>query len=248
MDDQRIGTMLRAIRVKKRWRQTDVAAKARVSPAVVGRVERGGASTVALGRLRRIAAAVGARFDSFVRWDGADLPRLMDARHSAMHEAVAGLLSSLDGWTFEPEVSFSIYGERGVIDVLAWHPGRRMLLVIELKTEVVEIGALLGKMDQRRRLAAEVAQRSYGWDAISVSTWVVVADGRTNRRAVAAHRVVLRKKFPVDGRSMRRWLSDPLGRVDALGFLPKRYLMTPGPEMAPTKRVVPVRPRSRTAK
>ena len=246
MDDQRIGTMLRAIRIKKRWRQTDVAAKARVSPAVVGRVERGGASTVALGRLRRIAAAVGARFDSFVRWDGADLPRLMDARHSAMHEAVAGLLSSLDGWTFEPEVSFSIYGERGVIDVLAWHPGRRMLLVIELKTEVVEIGMLLGKMDQRRRLAADVARRSFGWDPIAVSTWVVIADGRTNRRAVSAHRLVLRTKFPVDGRSMRRWLRDPRQRVDALGFLPNRHLLTARREMAPTKRVVPVRARTRS--
>lgn len=247
MDDQRIGAMLRAIRIKKRWRQTDLAAKARVSASVVGRVERGGASSVSLGRLRRLATALGARFDTFVRWDGADLPRLLDARHSAMHEAVAGLLSSLDGWAFEPEVSFSIYGERGVIDILAWHPGRRALLVIELKTEVVEIGMLLGKMDQRRRLAAKVAQRSYGWDPVSVSTWVVIADGRTNRRAVAAHRLVLRRKFPVDGRSMRSWLRDPLGRVDALGFLPNRYLMTPGREMAPTKRVVPVRPRSGTS-
>jgi hypothetical protein len=34
-----------------------------------------------------------------------------------------------------------------------------MLLVIELKTEVVEVGMLLGKMDQRRRLASNVARQ-----------------------------------------------------------------------------------------
>lgn len=35
-----------------------------------------------------------------------------------------------------PEVSFSIYGQRGVIDILAWHAATRSLLVIELKTEM----------------------------------------------------------------------------------------------------------------
>jgi hypothetical protein len=168
---------------------------------------------------------------------GGELPRLLDARHAAMHEAVAGLFASTDGWMIEPEVSFSIYGERGIIDILAWHPARRMLLVIELKTEVVEVGLLLGKMDQRRRLAGNIARR-LGWDPIAVSSWVVIADSRTNRRAVAAHGTVLRRKFPVDGRSVKRWLRDPLDRIDALSFLPNRHVMTHGPSIAPIKRVV----------
>ena len=44
-----------------------------------------------------------------------------------------------------PEVSFSIYGERGVIDILAWHPGRRALLIIELKTDIVDVNELVGR-------------------------------------------------------------------------------------------------------
>jgi transcriptional regulator with XRE-family HTH domain len=243
MDDQRIGAMLRAIRIRKRWRQTDLGRRARVSPTLVARIEHGGAATVPLGKLRRVASALGARLETFVRWDGADLPRLMDARHAAMHEAIAGMFASLDGWIIEPEVSFSIEGERGIIDVLAWHPGRRMLLVIELKTEVVEVGMLLGKMDQRRRLAVNVARR-HGWDPIAVSTWVVIADGRTNRRTVATHRTVLRRKFPADGRSIRRWLRDPSERIDALGFLPKRHVMALGRGVARVKRVAGSRSRS----
>lgn len=244
VDDQRIGWALRAIRIKKRWRQIDLATRARVSPSIVSRIERGEAASVALGKVRRVASSLGARLETFVRWERADLPRLLDERHSAMHEALAGMFAALEGWVFEPEVSFSIHGERGIIDILAWHPGRRMLLVIELKTEVVEVGMLLGKMDQRRRLAGNVA-RLRGWDPVAVSTWVVIADGRTNRRVVAAHRAALRQKFPVDGRSVRRWLRDPRERIDALGFLPKRHVMTLRRSVAPVKRVSAAHSRSR---
>ena len=113
---------------------------------MVARIERGAFASIPLGKIRHLAETLGARFDTIVRWQGADLGRLLDARHAAMHETMAKLLGGLDGWVFEPEVSFSIYGERGIIDILAWHPGRRMLLVIELKTEVVEVSGLLGTM------------------------------------------------------------------------------------------------------
>ena len=169
---------------------------------MVARIERGAFASIRIGKIRHVADALGARFDTTVRWQGADLGRLLDARHAAMHETMAALLGGLDGWVFEPEVSFSIYGERGIIDILAWHPGRRMLLVIELKTEVVEVSGLLGTMDQRRRLAAEIGTR-FGWKLVAVSTWVVVAEGRTNRRTVSAHAKVLRAKMPVDGRGIR---------------------------------------------
>lgn len=211
MDDQRIGWTLRAIRIKKRWRQSDVSEEAGVSATLVARIERGELASIPVGKIQRVADALGARFDAVVRWRGADLGRLLDARHAGMHEAMAAFLSALDGWQFEPEVSFSIYGERGIIDVLAWHPGRRMLLIIELKTEVVEVSSLIASMDQRRRLAWEIA-RNRGWHPLAVSTWVVIADSRTNRRAVAAHSGVLRAKMPIDGRGVRAWLRDPSRR------------------------------------
>ena len=125
----------------------------------------------------------------------------------------------LEGWTAQPEVSFSIFGERGVVDILAWHPERRSLLVVELKTELAEVQLLMSKMDQRTRLAARIA-RERGWEARHVACWVILADGRTNRRRVANHRTVLRSKFPADGRAVRRWLRDPVGTIAALSFLP----------------------------
>lgn len=208
---------------------------------MVARIERGAFASIPLRKVRRVADALGARFDTILRWQGADLGRLLDARHAAMHETMAKLLGNLDGWQFEPEVSFSIYGERGIIDILAWHPGRRMLLVIELKTEIVEVSGLLGTMDQRRRLAHQIAERR-GWDAAAVSTWVVVAESRTNRRAVGAHANVLRSKMPVDGRGIGRWLRDPSSRIDALSFLPYRHGVTVRRPSAPVQRVKGARP------
>jgi transcriptional regulator with XRE-family HTH domain len=241
VDDLQSGSALRAIRIRKRWRQTDLALKSGVSRSIIGRIERGRLGSVPLRAIRAVAAALDARFDTLVRWQGGDLGRLVNARHAAMHEAMATMMAGLDGWVSEPEVSFSIYGERGVIDILAWHPTTRILLVIELKTELVDISDLMSTVDRRRRLAASIA-RDRGWGPIAISTWVVVAEGSTNRRAVAAHEAVLRAKFPVDGRAMTQWLRDPVGRVDALGFLPSVHGVRLRRDTRPIRRVM--RPRN----
>lgn len=236
MDDHQAGTALRTLRIRKRWRQEDLSAKAGVSRASVGRIESGQLASVPLGTIRRVATALDARFDTVVRWQGGDLGRLVSARHSAMHEAMARLFGALDGWVAEPEVSFSIYGERGIIDILAWHPGRRILLVIELKTEFVDVNELMGSLDRKRRLAAVIA-RERGWDPVAIGTWVVLSDNRTNRRALATHETVLRAKFPVDGRRIRTSLRRPVGPLDALSFLPSVHVVGVRRDLAPIRRV-----------
>jgi transcriptional regulator with XRE-family HTH domain len=243
MDDQKVGTALRAIRVRKRWRQGDLARRADVSRTMIVRIEQGRLASVPLGTIRSVAAALDARFDTVVRWHGGDLGRLINARHAAMHEAMARMFEVLDGWVAEPEVSFSVYGERGIIDVLAWHPGRRILLVIELKTEFVDINDLMGSVDRKRRLAARIA-RERGWDPAAIATWVVLPDNRTNRRALALHGTVLRAKFPADGRRVRSWLHRPEGPLDALSFLPSVHAAGIGRDLAPVRRVNRARARA----
>ena len=236
MDDHQVGSALRTIRIRKRWRQDDLSAKAGVSRASVGRIESGQLASVPLGTIRRVAAALDARFDTVVRWQGGDLGRLINARHAAMHEAMARLFASLDGWEAEPEVSFSIYGERGIVDILAWHPVRGILLVIELKTEFVDVNELMGSVDRKRRLAAVIA-RERGWHPVAIGTWVVLSDSRTNHRGLAAHETVLRAKFPIDGRRVRTWLRRPEGPVDALSFLPYARVVGVRRDLAPVRRV-----------
>jgi transcriptional regulator with XRE-family HTH domain len=241
VDDLRVGSALRAIRIRKRLRQKDVAASARVSPTIVARIEHGRLANVSVGSVRLVAHALDARVDMFVRWQGGDLGRLINARHSAMHEAIARSFAAQEDWRAEPEVSFSFYGERGVIDVLAWNAMAGALLVIELKTELVDVNELMGSLDRKGRLAAEIA-RQRGWRPASVSTWVVLADSRTNRRALASHETVLRAKFPDDGRVVRGWLRHPAREMHALSFLPSIHAVTLGRDLRPIRRVT--RPRS----
>jgi transcriptional regulator with XRE-family HTH domain len=218
MEDQRLGAAIRRIRVGRNLRQVDLAALAGVPRSVVIAAEAGRLDSVPFGHLRRVARALGGRFEGQLLWRGGDLDRLLDRGHAAMHEAVARWLDEVGGWLAFPEVSFARSGERGVIDIVAWHAASRSLVVIELKTRLVDISALMATMDVRRRVAWQIA-RERGCDPTSVSIWVVVAPSRTNARILADHRTVLRSKFPDDGRAIRRWLAQPLGEVSALSFL-----------------------------
>ncbi len=240
MNDVRLGTGLRAIRLRRRLTQKQLASAARVSRQQISLVERGHLEQVNLFKLRSIAAALGASLDMVLRWRGGDLDRLLSRGHAAMHERMAAMFVQLEGWEFAQEVAYSIYGERGVIDILAWHPGRGILLVIELKTEVVDINDLLAQMDRRRRLAVQIAQER-GWGPGAVATWVVLADTRTNRRRLAAHAAMLRHAFPLDGRAIRRWLRVPTGAIGALSFLPDATVGGERPHAAAGRRVTRVR-------
>jgi transcriptional regulator with XRE-family HTH domain len=242
VDDQRIGWTLRTIRTKKRWRQGDLAARAGVSRWIVMRIERGRIAGVPLAKIRQVAAALDSRVDLTARWHGGDLGRLINGRHAAMHEVMARFLARESRWVIEPEVSFAIWGERGTIDILGWHPEAGALLVVELKTELVDLNELLATLDRKRRLATQIAE-TRGWAPACIGVWVVIADSRTNRRAVANHSAAIRNKLPTDGR-MGRWLHQPSGALGALSFLPYVQGTHLGAEMAPVKRVVRTRLRS----
>lgn len=216
MEDSRFGSAIRAVRHRRGWRQRDLASRAGVSDVTVSRIERGHLDTMSIRTVRAVGAALDVRLDLFARWRAGDLDRLLNARHSALHDSVAQWFrAALPDWEITPEVSFSIYGERGVIDIVAWHPGRRALLIIELKTDIADVNELVGTFDRKRRLAWQVAEQR-GWDPATVSGWVIVASGRTNRSRIAAHGVMLRAAFPMDGRSIRSWLADPVGAISAL--------------------------------
>ena len=215
---QQLGARLRAVRVRRGWRQEDLAPRVGVDRSVISRIERGHLDRIVLGTLLDVARELDVQISVTARSRGADLDRLVNGRHAALHESVARWFAEdLPSWILDPEVSFSIFGERGVIDILAWHPGERALVVIELKTDIVDVNVLIGEMGRRRRLASQIA-RERGWDPLTVSVWVIVAAGRTNRARLASHRAVLRNAFPADGRSMTAWLRSPDRAVAALSL------------------------------
>ncbi|HEX3427987.1 MAG TPA: helix-turn-helix domain-containing protein [Candidatus Limnocylindrales bacterium] len=220
MNDQQVGGLFRAVRVRRGWRQIEVANRASVSQSTVSRVERGLAGTLPLDVIRRIGATLEIRAELGLRWRGADLDRLRSARHSALHESVARAFARSPGWILAPEVSFSIFGERGIVDLLAWNRRRGALLVIELKTEIVDVNELVGTFDRKIRLGRDIAV-DHGWavgPATPVSGWVILVDSATNRRRLHEHVGMLRSAYPMDGRSIGGWLAKPTGSIRCLGF------------------------------
>jgi transcriptional regulator with XRE-family HTH domain len=219
MEDIRLGSVIRALRLRRGWTQAELARAAGLSAAGVSRLERGRLDATTLSVLRRVFAAMDARFDLVPRWHGGDLDRLVDARHAGMVETLVRRLSSLPDWIVHPEVTFSIFGERGSIDILAWHPARRALLVIEVKGAIGDVGGLVRQVDRYRRLARDIA-RERRWSPAFVGVWLVIADGRTARRRFSEHETTLRRAFPADGHALERWIHAPGRDVSCLSFLP----------------------------
>jgi transcriptional regulator with XRE-family HTH domain len=243
MDGVRLGTVCRALRIKKHWRQVDVAARAGVSRTIVSAIETGHVDRVGVDDVLSVVTALGGRLDFIVRWQGGELDRLINARHGALHESVARSFRSLKEWEIAPEVSFNVRGERGVIDILAWHAATRTLLVIELKTEIVDVSELMGTLDKKRRLAPYIAL-SRGWQPLRIAVWLVVARSDMNRRRVTDHAAALRAALPSDGRSIGPWLHRPDGEIRCLSFWANAGISGTTPDLATVKRVRkrPVKP------
>jgi transcriptional regulator with XRE-family HTH domain len=239
MDVIRVGLGIRALRRRRMWSQRQLASNAGVSRSVIWRVERGQADKVAGHTLVRVAAALGARVEVRVLWQGEGLDRLLDARHASLVELVIELLTSSDR-EVAPEVSFNIRGERGSIDILAFHRRTGSLVVIEVKSVVPDIQAMLVGIDRKGRLARDIA-RERGWVVTSVTRLLVLPDDRTARRRVQVHSATINTMLPARTIAIRRWLRDPVGSMPGVLFVPDaRY---PGNrQRVPTKAAASARP------
>jgi hypothetical protein len=127
------------------------------------------------------------------------------------------------GWIATPEVTFQVAGERGSIDILAWHPGPRTLLVIEVKSVVPDIQATVGGLDRKARLAPTIA-RERGWSPEHVARLLVLPDDRTSRRRIGAFASTFDRSLPARTGAVKRWLARPdrpLAGVMFLSDLPR---------------------------
>ena len=244
MEHPRIGRIARALRHRLSLRQRDVAARAGTSQSMVSLVERGRLDEVSLPTTRRILRSLEADIVLVVRWRGGDVDRLLDRAHAGLGERVTHL-STENGWEVMPEVTFSEFGERGSIDILAWHPASRVLLVIELKSELTSIEETLRRHDVKVRLAPKIAQERWGWRPLTVARLLVFRDSRTARHHVGLHPALFASLYPDRNVAIRAFLrnpsSGPPGRpVGGILFLseidPASGMRAPGPRKRIRKR------------
>ncbi len=206
MRNEVIGQGLRVLRHRLGMRQADVSRRSGVSRAVLSDLERGRIEPHSVGALVAAGRAVGATVRIELRLPGGDMYRMLDAGHAALSAKWAEELER-SGWLVESEVTFNHFGERGSIDLMAWHPESRVLLVVEIKTLIVDLQDLLAGLDRKVRIGGVVA-RQRGWIPSAVVPALVVAEGSTARRRIRDHQALFRR-FELRGRDALAWVSSP---------------------------------------
>jgi transcriptional regulator with XRE-family HTH domain len=217
MDDVQVGSVIRSVRIRRGLRQRDVAEEAGVSQAVVSAIERGDFEATSLRLVRRVSTVVGVSLPLAPRWRGPELTKLLDERHAAIVRDVVSRLVAR-GWVACPEHTFSIRGEHGSIDVLAWHPANQTVLIVEVKTRLVDLQDLLSTHDRKTRLAAAIA-REAGWRPLFVGAVLVMPGETQARNAIEKYRPVFDARYPARGREVQRWLHCPSRDVRGIWFI-----------------------------
>jgi transcriptional regulator with XRE-family HTH domain len=252
----KIGQVVRALRRAQNLRQTDVARCAGLAQQTISDVECGRFGYLSIEAYCRLVEALGATVELMPRWRGPRLARLLDRRHASLCDAVARYLESL-GWEIRAEFTFNHFGDRGSVDLLAWRPDLRALLIVEIKSEFVSIEETLRTLDMKARVVPMVAARDLGWAAERlargplVGVVLVLPERSTERDLAARHTSLLSGSLPARNVEVRRWLRLPVAGMRGILFFRDTgrpgavEVPTPGRRVraAPAPRVAPRRER-----
>lgn len=213
MDDRRVGRIIREVRIRKAWRQRDVADAAGVSQGLVSRIELGRFGNLSLAKIRKVGHVLDIRVSLDAWWRSGDMDRLVDRGHAALVDHVVASLRA-DGWVTRVEVTFNHFGERGSADVVAWHPHERILLIVEVKTMIGDIQATASTFERKVRILPDALHAEAGWRARSVARLLVIAETHANRAVIRDHPAIFGAIWPARTLETRRWLRRPSTSVD----------------------------------
>ena len=172
-----------------------------------------------------LLAAMGARLLVDVSPPFIANSRQRDAVHARCSSHVARRLERA-GWQVTTEVEIGGDRSRGWIDILAWHPVSGTLFVIEIKTELRDLGAIERSLGWYEREAWTAARR-LGWRPTRVVGCLLLLATEAVELRITDNRPELARSFPTrarelanvvagqfDGRPLKRGLAliDPRSR------------------------------------
>ena len=118
------------------------------------------------------------------------------------------------------EFSFNVFGEKGSVDVLAWHAATRTLLILEVKSTFHDLQDLLYALSKKLRLVPDLVREERGWDPVAVARIVVVSGTAANRAVVARHSAIFDASLPARTIEVRRWMRRPVGPIAGIWYVP----------------------------
>jgi hypothetical protein len=167
----------------------------------VSRAERGTLVTLTIADADELCRALGATLVF-----GVEAPILIagdrqrDAAHSRCVAYVAKRLER-DGWLVAREVEIGDIRRPGWIDLLAYHPSTRTLLVIEVKTQVVDVGGLERQLTWYQR-HGEMAARRRGWAPRHTLTAALILATEANDLRLRENAGTFRQRFRIRWREL----------------------------------------------
>jgi transcriptional regulator with XRE-family HTH domain len=197
------GAQVRAIRISIGLPQRRLAIRIQRSQGFVSLVEHGRVARLSIAEADAISAALGATLVL-----GVEAPILIagdrqrDAAHARCVAYVARRLAS-DGWIVRREVMIGPRDRPGWIDVLAFDPATNVLLVIEVKTELADIGGLERQLGWYQREARR-ACRDLDWAPDVVVPCALALSTGSNDDRMRANAESLRQVFPLRWRDLIR--------------------------------------------
>ncbi len=193
----RFGASVRDARRGRGWSQQELGERSRVSQSAIWAVETGAGARI--DTLERICKAFGGELSLEARlpYAGEAAPQ-SDRGHARCVGSTRRLLE-VAGYVCATEQEVLDGPWRGWIDLVAYSSTLRRLVVVEIKTELQDAGALDRQVGRYVRLCLSVARR-HGWVVTEIAVIVVVLATAANDAFLIANRQTLDASFPVRGR------------------------------------------------
>jgi len=208
-----VATTIRSARLTHRWTQRDLAKRLRTNQSAISRLESPTAHSIDARLASRALTLLGVRFFFDSNIPGAANRREQgDAVHAQCVAYVVGWLERL-GWHAKVEVEIGEGRARGWIDILAWRADDHTLLVIEVKTDIDDIGRILRTLGWHTR-SSRAAAAAEGWRVRRIVRVLLVLATEEADARITANRALLQRELPASADALRTWLADPSPAVD----------------------------------
>jgi hypothetical protein len=217
-DDERLGQLVLLLRRRQGITQRILAALAGVPREDLIAIEAGRAGRVRLERIRAVFDQLGGRARLTAWYNGASADRLLDERHARILERALPVVERRR-FAVASEVTFSDYGERGSLDLLALHSDTAHALVGEVKSAIGSLEETNRVLDVKARLAPKIVRERFGSTPASISRVLILPADRTVRRIIERHAATMTAIYPLRSREFRAWLRQPSGPISAIWFV-----------------------------
>jgi len=215
-----VGRAVLDARTRLGWTQRDLAQRATVSQASVWRLESGRGDELRLGVVVALVDALGGRFQPTLLPPALPEPRQSrDVVHARLVAYTARRLRR-EGWDVALEVELRTGRATGWIDVLAVRATDAACLVVEAKSELVDIGGALRQLGWYARDAWSAA-RARWWQPRTVTAALLLLDTQLNMAIVTAHAELMHGALPGRAPELLAWLrgTGPPVRGSALAMV-----------------------------